>query len=119
MGNRVAGTCYFKVDGEQLELSGNLEFPLNTVTRETVTSTSGVVGFKETVKTPYLSGDFVVPSDFPVEKIASSESLTITAECANGMVYTLSDAYLVEDASFKPVDGTVSLKFEGTNGEFA
>ena len=45
--------------------------------------------------------------------------MTITAECANGMVYTLSDAYLVDNAAFKPVDGTMSLKFEGTNGEFA
>lgn len=24
MGKRLAGTCYFKVDGQQLELQGNL-----------------------------------------------------------------------------------------------
>lgn len=27
MGKRLAGTCYFKVDGQQLELQGNLELP--------------------------------------------------------------------------------------------
>ena len=36
MGKRLAGTCYFKVDGQQLELQGNLEFPMAKVTRETM-----------------------------------------------------------------------------------
>lgn len=117
MAKRIAGTCYFKVNGEQLELSGNLEFPLNQVTRESKMSTLGVAGFGETVIAPYISGDFLVPANFPVETLANNTALTITAECANGMVYTLSEAYLVGDVAFKPVDGTVSLKFEGTNGE--
>lgn len=39
MGKRLAGTCYFKVDGQQLELQGNLEFPMAKVTRETMAST--------------------------------------------------------------------------------
>ena len=119
MAKRIAGTCYFKVNGEQLELQGNLEFPMNKVTRETVLSTGGNVGFKETVIAPYISGDFIVPAEFPVETLTENTDMTITAECANGMVYTLSGAYLIENAAFKPVDGTVSLKFEGTNGEFA
>ena len=52
MGKRLAGTCYFKVDGQQLELQGNLEFPMAKVTRETMASTGGPVGFKETIATP-------------------------------------------------------------------
>ena len=51
MAKRIAGTCYFKVNGEQLELSGNLEFPLNQVTRESKMSTLGVAGFGETAAT--------------------------------------------------------------------
>ena len=39
MGKKVAGTCYIKVDGEQLELQGNLEFQANKVSRETLKST--------------------------------------------------------------------------------
>lgn len=116
---RVAGTCYFKVDGEQLALQGNLEFPPSTITRESVLSTAGVVGYKETVVAPYVAGDFVVPKDFPWEKIMNSTSMTITAECANGSVYTLSEAYVVGDTSFKPMDGQVTLRFEGTQGDLA
>ena len=119
MGKRLAGTCYFKVDGQQLELQGNLEFPMAKVTRETMASTGGPVGFKETIATPYIAGDFIVTSDFPTETLMESESMTITAECANGMVYTLSEAFMVGDIPYKPIDGTVALRFEGTAGELA
>ncbi len=119
MGSKLAGTCFIKVDGEQLELQGNLEFPLNKVTRETLVSTGGPVGYKETVTTPYITGDFIVPKDFPVTKLMEGTAMTVTAECANGMIYTLSDAYAVSDTAFKPMDGAVTIKFEGTNGELA
>lgn len=119
MGKRLAGTCYFKVDGEQLELQGDIEFPFNSVTRETMASTTGVVGFKETVTVPYVAGTFIVPESFPVSKLMESTAMTITAECANGMVYTLSEAFMVGDIPYKPIDGTVALRFEGTAGELA
>lgn len=119
MGSKLAGTCFIKVDGEQLELQGNLEFQLNTVTRETVLSTGGPAGYKETVAIPYIAGDFLVPKDFPVTKLMEGTAMTVTAECANGMVYTLSDAYAVSDIAFKPIDGVVTIRFEGTNGELA
>ena len=33
------------------------------------------------------------------------------------MVYTLSDAYVTDVIAYKPVDGTLTVKWEGTNGE--
>lgn len=117
MGKKLAGTCFVKVNGEQLELQGNIEFPMNSVQRETMISTTGVVGYKETVVAPYVSGDFIVPAGFPIEDIKENTAQTITVECANGMVYTLSDAYVTDVIAYKPVDGTLTIKWEGTNGE--
>lgn len=118
---RIAGTCFVKVDGEQLELSGSLAFPLNDVQRTTLTSAAGtVVGYSEITQVPYVSGTFFVKNDFPVETLKSSTSMTVTAECANGMVYTLSEAYLAGDSiEYSPQDGTVTLKWEGTRGELS
>lgn len=39
MGKKIAGTCFVKVNGQQLELQGNIEFPLTSVQRETMLST--------------------------------------------------------------------------------
>lgn len=117
MGKKLAGTCFIKVNGQQLELQGNCEFPLSSVQRETMLSTTGVAGYKETVVAPYVSGDFIVTADFPIEEIKESTAQTITVECANGLIYTLSDAYVTDVIAYKPIDGTLSIKWEGTNGE--
>jgi hypothetical protein len=117
MGKRVAGTCYFKVDGEQLELKGGIELPLFKTKRESVESMSGPTGlYKETDVVPFVKGTFLVPDDFPLDKLEESVEMTITAELANGMVYTLSGAYHVGDANLKGDDGEVDLEFNGKKG---
>lgn len=116
MGQKIAGTCYVKVDGEQLELEGSLAFPLSKVARTSLIASGRTVGFSETHVTPYISGNFYVPKDFPLEKLQSQTDMTITAECANGMVYTLSGAYVSDAVEFSPVDGTTTIKFEGEDG---
>ena len=42
--------------------------------------------------------------------------MTITAELANGKVYTLSGAWLEGETSAKGDDGTVDLEFAGLKG---
>lgn len=117
MGKKIAGTCYVKVDGQQLELEGGLEFPFNQIMRETKTAQGRPVGYSQIDAKPYVKGSFIVPKEFPIEKLMESDSMTITAECANGMVYTLSDAWVVGDVAYKPIDGTTDITFEGMRGE--
>lgn len=50
---RVAGVCYVKVDGEQLEIQSSCEYPLSKVKREAVEGVNGPVGYKETRITPF------------------------------------------------------------------
>jgi len=119
MGQRIAGTCYFKVDGEQLELEGGIEVPLFKTKREATESISGPTGFfKETDVIPFIKGSFLVPDSFPLSKLESGTDLTITAELANGMVYTLSGAFIVGDAALKGDEGKVDLEFNGKKGDF-
>lgn len=119
MGKRIAGTCFVKVDGEQLELKGGIEVPLSQKKRESVESVSGTTGYyKETDVTPFIKGTFLVPRDFPLKKITESDSLTVTAELANGWVYTLSEAYTVDDQTLKGDEGEVEVTFNGKRGSF-
>lgn len=115
---RVAGICYFKVDGEQLELKGSLECPLTDLQRETVMGTAGVAGYKETARMPYVKGTFIFLPAFPLEKL-NGTNLTITVELANGKVYTLSGAYLVGEPAVKAEEGEVELEFNGVKGIWA
>ena len=76
MGKRIAGTCYIKVDGQQLELEGSLEFPLSQVVRESKVASGRVVGFGETKVVPYISGNFFVPSDETLTRSGSERPVS-------------------------------------------
>lgn len=116
MGQRTAGTCYVKVDGAQLEIKGGLEAPLSGFKREPVISATGVPGYKETVVTPYIKVTAITTRDFPIEQLATGTDMTVTAEFANGKVYTLSGAWLANEASHKGDDGESELEFNGNRG---
>lgn len=113
---RIAGTCFLKIDGQQLSLTGGIEVPMNTAVRDDVIGLAGDVDFKETWRAPYTKGTFKVPKDFPVSKIVTATSMTITSELANGQVYVLSSAWLSGEANHNAEEGTVDLEFHGTEG---
>lgn len=87
---KIAGTTYFKIDGQQLSVTGGIEVPMNTKVRDDVIGLDGSVDYKETSRAPYTKVTAKVPKNFPVDKITSSDVMTITSELANGQVLTLS-----------------------------
>lgn len=111
MSKRLAGTCYFKIDGQQIEttVEGDVEVSLLTMVRETLKP-----GYhKETEQNPSIKGTFLFTPDFPIEKLEGDVEMTVTVEMANGMVFTLQEACCVGETSIKNADGTVELTFEG------
>lgn len=115
MGQKMAGTCYVKVDGEQLAVEGSVEIPMMDVTRETKIGSTGVVGFSETPIAPFVNLSAFLQNDFPIDKLKQTD-LTVTAELANGWVYTLQSAWLSGEVNLNPSDGNVTLNFVGLKG---
>ena len=67
MAQKVAGTCYIKVDGTQLTISGGGEAPLMNVKRDTV-----VPGyFKEVDKAAWLKFKAVHTPDMPLKLLTT------------------------------------------------
>lgn len=116
MAQRVAGICYVKVDGDQLEVKGGVEAPLSQVAREAVMGLAGVAGYKETAQEPYLKISTVFTRDFPINTLVNGTNMTITTEFANGKVYTLSGAYLRAEPTGNGEEGTTELEFSGLKG---
>lgn len=115
---KIGGTCFFKVDGQQLSLTGGIEVPLNKNVRDDIIGMAGDVDYKETWRAPYVKGTFKVPKDFPVSKLTTSDQMTITAELANGQVYVLSSAWLHGEANHNAEEGTADLEFHGEEGDY-
>lgn len=115
---KIAGTCYVKVDGLQLSITGGIEVPMNTRVNDDVIGLDGSVDRKETHRAPYTKITAKVPKGFPIDKITSSDDMTMTSELANGLVYGLTEAWLFGEANYNPEEGTVDLEFHGSEGFF-
>jgi len=116
MAKRIAGTMYCKVDGEQLEVQGSFECPGMEVKREAVMSSTGMAGYKETVVKPYIKLTALFVPAFPLATLQTNTEMTLTVELANGKIYTLSGAFIENEAPVKGDDGTIELEFAGTKG---
>lgn len=118
MGKRVAGTCYIKVDGTQLEVKGSVEVPLTDKKLEAVVGLNAIAGYKEEVRVPFVKLTAIFKDDFPLDALKKGTEMTVTAELPNGKVYTLSDAFLVGEPNVKADEGEVELEFNGMKGEW-
>jgi len=113
---RVAGVCYIKADGMQLEVKGGVEIPFSPVNRETVMSLTGNAGFKEVAQRPFIKLTAVFTPDFPINTLSTNSGMTVTAELANGKVYTLTNAYLEGETVSNGEEGTAEIEFSGLTG---
>lgn len=113
---RVGGTSFVKVDSEQLSLTGGIEVPMNTNVKESIIGLDGSVHYKETYRAPYIKGTYKIPADFPIDKITSSDSMTVTTELANGKVYVLSNAWVEGEVNHNAEEGTAEIEFHGEEG---
>lgn len=117
MSRRVAGVCYIKADDVQFEIEGGVECPLSATMREPVESLSNDAGsYSEKGVTPYVKLSAIFGPDLDIDKITTATDLTVTAELANGKVYTLTEAYLSGETPTKGDEGKVDLTFHGRKG---
>ena len=115
---RIAGTCYLKVDGDQLELAGSINVSIQKTEKEGLSGLSGVPGYKETARVPFIEIEAFVPKGFPRKKLEGMEDATVTAELANGETAVLSGAWLAGTADVNGAEGSTNLKFEGVDGKW-
>jgi hypothetical protein len=118
MGVRVAGICYIKADGVQLAIKSDsgMEIPFNQNIRETVMGLDAPAGFSEKAQRPSIKGTFIFVPDFPVQTLNTMTNGTITAELANGQIYTLTGAWMEGEIMADGIAGEIPIEFSGING---
>lgn len=112
MGQKIAGTVYFKTDGQQFDVQGAAEAPISKYKRESIRP--GMI--KEEDLVPYIKADVSFTKDFPIKKLQDSIDMVATVEFKNGKTYVLQGAYLVGEPSASGDDGKVSIELNGTEG---
>lgn len=113
MSNRIAGVAYWKVDGVQLAVRGNLEVMPSRQERAGIAGQDAVHGYSELPVVPYISGEVSLLEGTSVEDIDAVTDATITAELANGSIYVLRNAWRAERSTINSREGQFAVRFEG------
>lgn len=115
--NKIAGTAYLKVDGNQYSLRGSVTANLKAENREGVAGLDGVHGYKATPMVPFIEVDLSTTPELDLNALANLDDITVQLECANGKAGLLRNAW-ANTGDVNPEDGTLTVRFEGKSGEW-
>lgn len=110
---RTSGTAYIKLDGGQLALAGNLKIQPSDIERAGVTGLDGIHGYKESAAIPSIEVEITKTPDLRLSVLKNVTNSTVTAECADGTVYVLSNSWTCPPFDLDGGEGKATIKFEG------
>ena len=113
MAQRIAGVAFLQVDGNQLALRGNFTVSPSAVERTMIAGQDGVHGYQELPRVPYIEGDLSTMPEISLEDLESETDVTVVAQLANRIQYTLVGATCKGGLEANTRDGQVRVRWEG------
>jgi hypothetical protein len=113
MAQRVGGTAFLTVDGNQMALRGNFVVSPSPVERTMLAGQDGVHGYQELPIVPHIEGDLTTMPGFFLEDLLRQTNVTVVAQLANKMQYVLTGATCKGNFENQTRDGQVRVRWEG------
>jgi hypothetical protein len=113
MAQKFAGIAFLFVNGDQLSLRGNFTVSPSPVERTMIAGQDGVHGYQELPRVPYIEGDISTTPGLLLENIDGQTDVTVVAQLANGMQYSLIGASCKAALEANTRDGQVRVRWEG------
>ena len=117
MAQRFAGIAFVFVDGDQYPLRGNFTVSPSGVERTMIAGQDGVHGYQELPRVPYIEADLSTMPGFYLEDLLDETDVTVVAQLANNMQYTLTGATCKGGFENNTRDGQVRVRWEGVTCE--
>jgi len=113
MAQRVAGIAFLSVDGVQYALRGNFTVSPSSVERTMLAGQDGVHGYQELPRVPYIEGDLTTMPGLYLEDLEAQVNVTVVAQLADGMQYTLTGGTCKAGFENNTRDGQTRVRWEG------
>jgi len=117
MAQRVAGTAFLMVDGDQQRVRGNFTVSPNSFEREMLAGQDGVHGYRELPRVPWIQCDLTTVEELNVEDLELQTDVTVVAQLANRKQYSLSNATCKGGIEINTRDGQATVRWEGVRCE--
>lgn len=109
----IAGTVFVTVDGTTITVGARVRYSVATVTRETKSGLSGVYGWKETPRAPFIEAEIIDRGSTAIGVFANQTNVTVKAELINGKTVIVYNAHTTEPTEIDAAEGTGTVKWEG------
>jgi hypothetical protein len=113
MAIRFAGVAFVMVDAQQYRLRGNLTVSPSPVERTMIAGQDVVHGYQELPRVPYIECDLSAMPDLSLEDLLDQTDVTVVAELANGIAYSLHNATVKGAFEENTRDGQLRVRWEG------
>lgn len=108
------GIVYFTVNGVRYSVRGNFTITPEYRRGEPIPGPDGSLTFSKVFVPAAIGGDVAMPDAITLKELAGLSGVNVSLSCDNGKIYSLSSASQVEELSFNPEDGAVTVRFVGT-----
>ncbi len=116
-GNLLGGYVTLKYNGRGLHCEGEFKYGGIGRLRTAQRGTNYVVGYTAEPQVPFIEGNIYL-KDVTLDDIIKIKDATITLELENGKIFTLYNAWTVNDkgGEVSTKDSKTPIKFEGIRG---
>jgi hypothetical protein len=113
MAVRFAGVAFVMIDGNQVLVRGNLTVSPSSLERTMIAGQDGIHGFQELPRVPYIECDLSTLPNVSLEDLEAQTDVTVVAQLANRMQYSLVNATCKCGFEENTRDGQVRVRWEG------
>ncbi|WP_174296536.1 phage tail tube protein [Sphingomonas bacterium] len=111
---RLAGTMYATIDGKQYMVTGEGNYTVSSVTRETLKGQSGIHGFSEMPQPGKISWKARDGNDVSIAALNGAVDATVVLELANGKMIIGRNMWKAGDPiAVTTEDASFDIEFEG------
>lgn len=113
MAQNTVGTAFFRINGVQYDLPGEMKLTVLTEKRNALVGLDGSVAPQIEYQSPMIECTVRDASNVDLVAISKMEGVTVTVEMANGTVWELSNAFYTGDGELDAKEGTFQVRFNG------
>lgn len=117
MATSVAGTLSFKIDGDVIDLVGDLIYSIVNESAESQVGVDNHFGVNYTPQACYVEGQFRDRDDLDISQFQALAGVTVQLPLRNGKQIIFPDAHQMLQVENNPIDGTFRLRFECRQAE--
>lgn len=114
MAQNTSGTAFFRINGVQFAIGGEMRLNVLTEKRTALVGMDGNVSPQVEFQSPMVECSVKDFANVDIVALTKMEAATITVEMANGTVWELSNAFYTGDGELDAREGNFQVRFNGS-----